>query len=45
MSSADIYLLAGGASFSLQHRLQPVSGVAKKRRLKPTLQAEARATQ
>jgi len=31
----------GGASFSLQHRLQPMS---KERRLKPALQAKARAT-
>jgi hypothetical protein len=33
-----------GASFSLQHRLQPMSGRLKKRRLKPALQAKARAT-
>ena len=35
------FLPSGGASFSLQHRLQPMSG---ERRLKPALQTEVRAS-
>jgi hypothetical protein len=36
-----IFPPSGGASFSLQHRLQPMS---QERRLKPALQTEVRAT-
>jgi hypothetical protein len=45
--SGGLLICICGASFSLQHRLQPMSGWIKqtrRRRLKPTLQTKVRAT-